>query len=64
MTESEMLVVKNVLDRIKLYPNAAHREAVDDLVKVLCERLNITEQVTDPVPFLRTLVNDYIVLTG
>ncbi len=63
MSEAEMLVVKNVIDRAKKYPNTAHREAVNDLVEVLRERLNITEQITEPIAFLRTVINDYIVLT-
>jgi uncharacterized RDD family membrane protein YckC len=63
MNDSEMLVVKNVLERWKKYPNDAHRQAVKELVNVLCTRLNITEQIREPVTFLRTLLNDYIVLT-
>lgn len=63
MSESEMLVVKNVLDRLKKYPNPAHVQAANNLVSIIRERLNITEQVTEPVVFLRTLINDYIVLT-
>ena len=63
MKESEMLIVKNVLDRVKEYPNEAHREAAETLATVLCERLNITDDIKEPVPFLRTLINDYIVLT-
>jgi len=63
MNENEMLIVKTVLDREKRYPNEAHKEVMAELVKTLCERLNITEQIADPRVFLRTLINDYIVLT-
>jgi len=63
MTEKEMIVVKNTLERIKVYPNQSHNEAVEELVDILCRRLNITEPVQDPVAFLKILINDYIVLT-
>ena len=63
MSEAEMLIVKNVIDRAKKFPNTAHHEAVISLVEVLCERLNITETIPDPIAFLRTVINDYIVLT-
>jgi uncharacterized RDD family membrane protein YckC len=63
MKESEMLIVKKVLDRLKQYPNDAHEEAAEKLVTILCERLGIKETISNHVVFLRTLINDYIVLT-
>jgi hypothetical protein len=63
MNETEMLVVKNALDQHKKYPNVAHEEALNNLVDILRERLNIHEPIASPEYFLRTLLNDYIVLT-
>jgi len=63
MKESEMLIVKNVLERVKKYPNEAHREAVVNLAAIMKERLNLVEATANPVSFLNTVLNDYIVLT-
>ena len=63
MKESEMLVVKNVLERIKKYPNRAHQEAVLELAEILKQRLNISENIPNPLSFIKTVLNDYIVLT-
>lgn len=62
MKESEMLIVKNVLERVKRYPNQAHQDAVINLAKILKQRLNIVDNI-NPVSFLNTVLNDYIVLT-
>jgi uncharacterized RDD family membrane protein YckC len=63
MTESDMVTVKAVIERFKEYPNQAHREVMDELVNTLRDRLQIREQIQDPQNFLKTLINDYIVLT-
>lgn len=63
MKESEMVIVKSVLERVKRYPNQAHQEAVMNLAKIVRQRLNIVENNTNPVNFLNTVLNDYIVLT-
>ena len=63
MKESEMLIVKSVLERAKKYPNKAHEEAIIDLAEILKERLNVSEKITNPKSFVKTVLNDYIVLT-
>ena len=63
MKESEMLIVKNVLERIKKYPNEAHKEAVTNLTEILKQRLNVVENISNPLSFINTVLNDYIVLT-
>lgn len=63
MKESEMVIVKTVLERVKRYPNQAHQDAVITLAKILKQRLNIAENNPNPVKFLNTVLNDYIVLT-
>lgn len=63
MSEQEMMIIKNVLDRFKKHPNNAHGEATKLCAEVMIQRLQIQERITDPIPFLRTLINDYIVLT-
>jgi uncharacterized RDD family membrane protein YckC len=61
--EADMLLVKNVLDRYKKYPNASHKEALRKTVNIMMERLHVDEPQKDSITFLRTLINDYIVLT-
>lgn len=61
--EKEMLFIKKVLERERRYPNPAHKKAVTDLSKHVAEELNITKIPKDRSKFLRTLINDYIVLT-
>lgn len=62
LSEEDMLVVKNALERLRKYPNTAHKKLVDEL----CEKIGNELQI--PVPekktaFLKTLLQDYIVLT-
>lgn len=63
MKESEMLIVKNALERVKKYPNQAHQQAVANLAEILKQRLNVMENIPNPVNFINTVLNDYIVLT-
>lgn len=64
-TESEMLYVKNCIDRARRYPNPSSRKLLQDLTAKICEQLNIKE-IPDPKKqpdFLRGLIQDYVVLT-
>ncbi|CAA6800712.1 MAG: RDD domain containing protein [uncultured Aureispira sp.] len=61
--EQDMLFIKKVLERERRYPNPAHKKAVRTLSLHVAERLDITKIPKDQSKFLRTLINDYIVLT-
>lgn len=61
--EKDMLFIKKVLERERRYPNPAHRNAVTQLSKHVAEQLQISQIPKDRSKFLRTLINDYIVLT-
>ncbi len=64
-SEDEMLYVKNCVDRTRRFPNPASRKLVNELTLKICDQLNI-KQVPEPkkqVDFLRTLIQDYVVLT-
>jgi uncharacterized RDD family membrane protein YckC len=61
--ESDMLLIKQTIDRYNEYKNDSHRDAIEDLVILIKERLNIVEEIPNQVQFLRTLIKDYIVLT-
>lgn len=63
LRESDMLFVKESLERLQRFPNDAHKEAVVALSKKMVEVLQIETPPKDRLKFLRTLLNDYIVLT-
>lgn len=64
-SEDEMLYVKNCVERSRRYPNASSRKLLQELTEKICSQLNIKE-VPEPrkqVDFLRSLIQDYVVLT-
>ena len=61
--EEDMLVVKQTIERYQRYRNKAHKEAVVQLVDLMCEKLEIEQRPEDPIEFLRDIIKDYIVLT-
>jgi hypothetical protein len=64
-SENEMLYVKNCVDRVRRYPNAASRKLIHDLTVKICNQLNIKEvpEAKKQPEFLRNLIQDYVVLT-
>lgn len=63
-SEQDMLFIKRVLERERRHPNAAHQKAVRELAEHVAQKLNfIGAAPKDSSKFLRTLINDYIVLT-
>lgn len=62
-TEQDMLLVKQALDRLKFYNNAAHHEAIRMLAEKFSDQLALAERPEDNTLFLKTLLNDYIVLS-
>jgi uncharacterized RDD family membrane protein YckC len=63
LKEEEMLVVKSVIERVRQYPNDAHRLALTETSLALKKRLSLDEVKEEEIEFLRTLIKDYIVLT-
>ncbi len=64
LNEQDMLSIKQVISRVRKYPNDAHWEVVESLAAQLREHLDIHEShKSDDLEFLRTLLRDYIVLT-
>ncbi|MFO0359353.1 MAG: RDD family protein [Flavobacteriales bacterium] len=61
--EEDIILIKATLDRFAKYRNDAHAQAIQELARVLSERLGIQAPSTDKVGFLKTLIKDYIVLT-
>lgn len=62
-SETDILLIKETLERYHKYKNQAHLEALVSLSQRLSERLNVRDHGLDPVSFLKVLIKDYIVLT-
>lgn len=63
LNESDLLLVKKTIDRYKQFPNNAHSEALIALSKKTAGLLKLPEEPRNHLHFLRTLINDYVVLT-
>lgn len=61
--ESEMLVVKTVIERWDKYNNDAHHDALIETATIIRDRLNLDVAIYDSKAFLKTVLQDYIVLT-
>ena len=62
LSESEMMLIKESVDRFKKYPNEAHHHAINTLIENLENQLHIKCK-TDKIEFLNTLIRDYVILT-
>lgn len=62
-TDEDMILIKNAINRVKRYPNDAHKDLVRELAKRAAEELNLDEVPQKKLTFLKTLLQDYIVLT-
>lgn len=62
-TEEDMLLLKNILDRAKSTPNEHYQKLLKELTAKICKGLDIPVPKTKRTAFLRTILNDYIVLT-
>jgi hypothetical protein len=63
LKEEDMLVVKSVLARYRMYQNEAHANIAIETVRHLVTILDIKEYPRDNLNFLNTILKDYIVLT-
>jgi len=63
LSEEDMLFIKRVIERARQNNNDAHRNVVIKLAKHVAEILEIQSIPKNYILFLRTLIQDYIVLT-
>ena len=63
LSDDDMLLVKNSIERFRSYPNKQHNELITELTNLVSEKLNITTIPKNKVTFLKTVLQDYIVLT-
>lgn len=64
-TDTDMMVVKHALTRLRSYNNQAHRQAVRQLAVKLADQMGLEKSTVTYTPekFLDKLLLDYIVLT-
>jgi len=62
-TEDDMLLLKNTLDRAKSNPNDLYRSLLAELARKICDQLDIKDVPKKRTKFLKTVLNDYIILT-
>lgn len=62
-TEDDMLLLKNTLDRARANPNNHYKALLVELTKKICAELEIKQLPKKRTKFLKTVLNDYIVLT-
>ncbi|MEM7163229.1 MAG: RDD family protein [Bacteroidota bacterium] len=63
LSDKDMLLVKNVLERNIKYRNEAHLNALNQIIQVIEEKTGIECKTDNKIAFLKTLLKDYIVLT-
>ena len=62
-TDEDMILIKNAITRVKKYPNEPHKQLVRELAKKAAEELKLEQVPEKKLTFLKTLLQDYIVLT-
>jgi uncharacterized RDD family membrane protein YckC len=63
LSDEDMLLVKNSIDRLRSHPNDQHKKLIIEVTKLVGEKLNIANIPKNNVTFLKTVLQDYIVLT-
>jgi len=63
LTDDDMLIIKNALERFKTFPNSKTKNLIEEITKKVCEELHISDTPKDKPVFLKKLLQDYIVLT-
>ena len=61
--DSDMLLIKETLSRYQLNKSDANNSMIQDLVTKITKDLKIKKLDTTTSEFLRTVLNDYIILT-
>mgnify|MGYP000285774670 CR=1 FL=1 len=62
-TDEDMILIKNAITRVKKYSNDPHKQMVRDLAQKAADELGLEEVPQKKLTFLKTLLQDYIVLT-
>lgn len=62
-TDEDMILIKNAITRVKKYPNEPHKQLIRELAQKAADSLNLEAVPDKKLTFLKTLLQDYIVLT-
>ena len=62
-TDDDMILIKNVILRVKKYPNEATKKLAIELADRSAELIGLDETPKKRLEFLQTLLDDYVVLT-
>lgn len=62
-TDEDMMLVKNVISRVETYKNTATKALAIELADKIAVDLKLEEKPEKKLKFLKTVLNDYIVLT-
>ena len=63
MSDDDMLLIKNSMDRLRKNPNDSHKQLVRELADLTAEKLGMSSTPEKKITFLKTTLQDYIVLT-
>ncbi|MCC6818285.1 MAG: RDD family protein [Bacteroidia bacterium] len=63
LEEKDVLLIKNLIYRNRIYNNSAHNEALDILVKRIAEVVDEHRPQEDKEAFLNKVMTEYIILT-
>ncbi len=63
LTDDDMLLIKNAVERVRQFPNKRHKKLVLEISKRCQSVLSIEDTPKNKLTFLKTLLQDYIVLT-
>jgi len=63
LTDEDMLLIKNIIGRVKKYPNKENKTIAKELIVKIQDTLGIDVIPKNKMLFLKTLLKDYIVLT-
>lgn len=63
LTDDDMLLIKNTIDRVSKHPNDANKKFAKDLINKTADVLGIDVIPKNKMKFLKTILKDYIVLT-
>ena len=61
-TDQDMLLIKTSIDRLRKYPNEAHKKVILELASKASDQIGV-QAPKNKVKFLQTLLQDYIVIT-
>lgn len=63
LTDEDMLLIKNTIQRLQKYPNEETKKFAIELADETARLLGLTETPQKRMEFLQTLLQDYVVLT-